>query len=421
MLPDFMANPFININEGSGILVGNLSSLGGAFIPDNLPHREEEISQMSRLLGSLMRNTRPSNIMVYGRTGTGKTSTTRYVVKMLTEATRGSVMVSYINCQIYDSQYSILITLVNFFSRSEEEHIPLSGWPMDRIYAELVRRMQESGKFLLIILDEIDKLVAKGGSDSLYVILKLADDTSAPCSSIIGITNNTSFTESLDARVRSRLNQESLLFPPYDANELKDILAYRTNGLLKEGVLEESAMNLCAAIGAREHGDARKALDLLRIAIDISVRDSKEKVTEVEVISARDRLEVDILRESIRSLPLHSKILLLSCVVTQEMGQRPTLTGEIFENYCNICAELGYQSLSSRRIGDMLSDLDDTGLISSKIQSMGRYGRSRLIQLAENGELLKKYLLEEDALSSFRGRKLGRQVRFKIGDEESTG
>ncbi|MCL4332038.1 MAG: hypothetical protein M1162_00765 [Candidatus Thermoplasmatota archaeon] len=189
--------------------------------------------------------------------------------------------------------------------------------------------------------------------------------------------------------------------------------------MLREGSLDESALNLCAAIAAREHGDARRALDLMRISIDIAVRDNTERVTENEVMAARERLEVDVLRESIRSLPLHSKILLLSCVVTQEMDQRPMLTGEIYENYVSICKELGYSSLSFRRIGDMLTDLDDVGLVSSKIQSMGRYGRSRLTQLAENSQTMRKYLMEEEALQAFRGSNLGRQSRLKFGEDSS--
>ncbi|EQD37504.1 cell division control protein 6, partial [mine drainage metagenome] len=166
--------------------------------------------------------------------------------------------------------------------------------------------------------DEIDKLVQKNGGDSLYVILKAADESRGTKTSIIGITNDTSFTENLDSRVKSRLNQESIVFPPYNSQELKDILEPRVKGVVKDGSIEESAINLCAAIGAQEHGDARKAIDLMRISIEIAIREGDESITTSHVYRARDRLETDVLKETIRTFPTHTKILVLSCITASE-------------------------------------------------------------------------------------------------------
>ncbi|WP_276968716.1 Cdc6/Cdc18 family protein, partial [Metallibacterium scheffleri] len=161
-------------------------------------------------------------------------------------------------------------------SISDVDSIPLSGWPLDRVYSELNTRIEKSKRYIVIILDEIDKLVEKNGGDSLYVILKAADESKNSKTSIIGITNDTSFTEKLDSRVKSRLNQESIIFPPYNASELKDILEPRVKDIIKENSIEEAAINLCAAIGAQEHGDARKAIDLMRIAIELAIRENSD-------------------------------------------------------------------------------------------------------------------------------------------------
>ncbi|MFG1519043.1 MAG: ORC1-type DNA replication protein [Thermoplasmataceae archaeon] len=406
-----MANPFLNLKKDNPILIGDLSSLGVSFVPGNLPHREKEIEQLTSLLGSLMRGSRPSNIMLYGKTGTGKTSTARYVASMLLEASGDKNSVAYINCQIFDSPYSILVSIVQSIG-GDGEQIPPMGWPLDRIYSELLKRLKLMNKNIIIILDEIDKLTEKNGGDSLYVILKMCEDSPFPFVSIIGITNNTNFVQELDSRVSSRLGQESIMFNPYNASELRDILKFRTQSVVKDQVLEDSAINLCAAIGAQEHGDARKALDLMRIAIDITIRENKEKVTEAEVNKAREKLETDLLKESVNGLPLHSKIVLLSTVVTQEMDKRPMFSGEIYENYRNICSELGFSPLTSRRVSDIVSDLDDNGLIITRIKSMGRHGRTRLIQVPENNGRIKQYILEDESLESFRGTGMGKQSRF---------
>jgi ORC complex protein Cdc6/Orc1 len=290
---------------------------------------------MVKVLSSILRDMRPSNMLIYGKTGTGKTSTTSFVVSMLREAAPEKVSVCYVNCQVYDSLYSILVNMVNAISSDEEDQIPPLGWPQDRIFTELVSRINSRRIYYVIVLDEVDKLIQKNGSDALYVILKVLDDSRLARASIIGITNDANFLERLDPRVRSRMNQESIMFSPYNAQQLKDIISYRLKGLVKEGSIDESALNLCSAIGAQEHGDARKALDLMRISIEIAVRENREKVTDKEVYEARDRYEMNVVHAAISSLPLQSKMVLLSSVVTQELSKRLMITGEIFENYRN--------------------------------------------------------------------------------------
>src|SRR5579875_833345 len=405
-------NPFLKFTQDTSILLGNLDSLKGSYIPDKLPHREMEIDFLVKVLASVLRNMRPSNVIVYGKTGTGKTSVVRHVSRLLEEAAGDKVKTMYLNCQIYDSPYSILINVVNSLSDPSNDSIPQLGWPFDRIYQEAVSRLERNGQYYLLVLDEIDKIVNKSGSDSLYSILKLLDDTESSRVSLIGITNDTGFSEKLDARVRSRLNNESLMFSPYNANQINDILRYRLDGIVREGVVEESALNLCAAIGAQEHGDARKSLDLLRIAIELAIRDGKQKVTEAEIYAARDKFDMNVLEEAIRSLPLHSKLVLLSAVVTQEISQGLMITGEIFENYRDLCSELGFTPLSSRRISDVISELEEFGLLNSSTRSMGRYGRTRFIKVTGEPATFKHYLLEDDNLASFRGSRIVKQSRF---------
>lgn len=410
-----MPNPFLqdlNDNQNS-ILEGDLSLLGRNYVPDNFPHREGQIDHLVSLLKSVTRNINPSNILIYGRTGSGKTSCVIHVTSLLTEALPGRVIIKHINCQVYDSIYSILVSLVNSLSQNEDQNIPVSGWTIDRIYSELIRRLSAMQVFLLIILDEIDKLIQKGGSDSVYVLLKISDDLKGKGSSIIGITNYIGFLESLDSRVQSRLSQETIMFPPYNAGELKDILEFRIKGILKPGAIDEGTLALCAAIGAQEHGDARKALDLLKLAVEIAIRNGADKVGEKEILQAKETLEVNVLKETIRGLPLHSKFVLLSAILTEEFTKRPSFTGEIYSTYRSIASELGYSPLTPRRVGDIISDLDDYGLITTKIASMGRHGRTRYIKVQEKADEMKSYILDEDTFSEFKGKNIGKQTRFE--------
>ncbi len=329
----------------------------------------------------------------------------------------------YFNCQIYDSPYSILVALANSIQDSTSGSVPPQlGWPpLDRIFQETMARLNRARRFFVLVLDEIDKIVTKNGGDSLYVLLKLIDESGESKLSLIGITNDTGFLEFLDSRVRSRLNQESIFFPPYNATELIDIISFRIKGVVRPGSVEDSAINLCAAIGgAQEHGDARKALDLMRIAIDIAVREGKQKVTEKEVYKARDKLEMDVIKEAIYTLPLQSKIVMLSAVVTQEQDTAMMTTGQIYENYRNICEEIGYPALTSRRVSDLISELEDFGLLSAMTKSMGRYGRTRLIRVVGDHTVIKNHLLEDENLAHFKGgSKIPKQSKFENLVEEN--
>jgi cell division control protein 6 len=413
-------NLFSKYSGSSDLLAGDLGRLSGSYVPESFPHRETEIDHIVRILSSIMRNSRPSNILIYGKTGTGKTSTTQYVTKMLSEAAGDKVRICFVNCQVHDSPYSILTTLVNELSEGKDDQIPPMGWPLDRIYSELISRINRRGGYYLLVLDEIDRLIQKNGGDSLYVLLKVIDDSIDSRTSLIGITNDANILDGLEPRIRSRMNQESILFSPYNASDLRDIISFRLRGVVKDGIVQDSAINLCAALGAQEHGDARKALDLMRISIEIAMRENRKSITDKEIYEARDRFEMDVVKEAIKTLPLQSKIVLLSAVVTQELSSKLMITGEIYDNYRNICNELGFMSLTSRRVSDILSELEDFGLLSATTKSMGRYGRTRFIRVMGQLDLFKKHLLEDENLSLFQGSKIIRQSRFEnvFGNKE---
>ena len=121
------------------------------------------------------------------------------------------------------------------------------------------------GGVLVIVLDEIDKLVKKSGDDTLYNLTRINAELSKSKVSIIGISNDLSFKDFLDPRVLSSLSEEEIVFPPYNAPRLVDILAQRAEAAFVKGAITDGVIPLCSALAAQEHGDARRTLDLLRI------------------------------------------------------------------------------------------------------------------------------------------------------------
>jgi len=206
------------------------------------------------------------------------------------------------------------------------------------------------------------------------------------------------FKEWLDPRVISSLSEEEIVFKPYNAAELRDILLERAKLAFHEGVLSEGAVSLCAALAAAEHGDARRALDLLRVAGELAERKGSSQVLEEHVRCAEKRIEHDRVAEAVRNLPLHSKLVLCSVYLLTKTSLGRLITGDIYEVYCELCGESGLSPLTQRRVSGLISELDTIGLLNSRVVSMGRYGRTKKIRLGIPRSVIREVLSEDERL-----------------------
>jgi cell division control protein 6 len=208
--------------------------------------------------------------------------------------------------------------------------------------------------------------------------------------------------EFLDPRVFSSLSEEEMIFRPYDASELRNILLERSKLSFNEGSLSEAALNVCSALAAAEHGDARRALDLLRVAGEVAERQGAETITDEHVKEAEENIEHNRVVEALKNLPLHSKLVLLS---VYHLDKSSVTTGEIYDVYNRICGELGAGLLTQRRLGTLVNELDVMGLLNAKVVSMGRYGRTKKIRLEISRTLLKNVFGNDDRIGSLIGSK----------------
>jgi len=351
-----------------------------SYTPDELPHRNKEIRQLALILSSALRNEESSNILIYGKSGTGKTIVSRFVCQELERTAKKlgiPVKTAYINCEITDTQYRVLQNLAECFG----ENVPFTGWPTDKVYRTFVDSLDREHQGVVIILDEVDRLVQKSGDDIIYNLTRMNSELKKAKVSIIGISNDLKFKDYLDARVQSSLSEESVVFKPYDARQLEDILNQRATLAFKPDVMDEYIVPLCSALAAREHGDARKALDLLRVSGEIAERESTPRISEKHVRRAKDRIEADSIVEAVRSLPTQSKVLLYSIILLEERKRRIITTGDVYDVYSSLCKKTGLDILTQRRISDLLGELDLMGIIDSTVVSKGRYGRTRQIHL----------------------------------------
>lgn len=411
-----------------------------SYTPSDLPHRRDEINKIATILVSALRGQTPSNILIYGKTGTGKTASAKFVSNELQQTSKEYDVpchVEYINCEVSDTQYRILAQLANGFIQKNKDYIeqrisqlesagdsgelqansvdeaiqglqsdlnaleevPMTGWPTDRVYNSFFEAVDYRKRVVVIMLDEIDKLVEKSGDDTLYNLSRMNSDLEKSRVSIIGISNDLKFTDFLDPRVKSSLGEEEIVFPPYDANQLRDILEPRADVAFQDGVLTSDVIPLCAAFAAQEHGDARRALDLLRTAGELAERSQSNVVEADHVRGAQEKIELDRIVEAIRTLPTQSKIILLSIINLEEDGQSNVNTGEVYNMYKRLCEEIDMDVLTQRRVTDLISELDMLGIINATVVSKGRYGRTKEISLSVPIEESKNVLMADSRLA----------------------
>ncbi len=377
-------------------LFQNKGVLQVRYTPESIPHREDQIKSIASILASTLRGERPSNLFVYGKTGTGKTLSVQYVRDELlkkSEELNVDVRFEYLNCKlkkVADTEYRILAALIGQLGGS----VPATGLPTSKVWSRFIELIDSKKQLIVFILDEVDQAVKKISDDFLYSLTRLNSELSNAQISIIGISNDVTFLENIDPRVRSSLGEEEFVFPPYNAIQLQDILNERCDQAFKEGVVADGVVAKCAAYAAREHGDARRALDLLRIAGELSEREGNESIGEEYIDLANRKMERDKILDIVEAEPKQFQLVLYSILQLTRNARKGGLerfyTGDVYNYYQQICDQTKTDSLTQRRISDIIAEIDMLGLINAKVISKGRHGRTREIRLSVPSNLFDK-------------------------------
>jgi cell division control protein 6 len=365
------------------------------YSPETIPHRDKQIEQVASVLGPCLRGERVSNLFIYGKTGTGKTLSVQRVRdeiirKIKQSNSKVNLKIKYLNCKlrkIADTEYRILAELIKKLGGE----VPPTGLPTDQVYSKFIEIIEREKQLIIIILDEIDHAVKKVSDNFLYNFTRLNSELENSQISVVGISNDLTFLDNVDPRVKSSLSEEEIVFPPYNALQLQDILLERAKRAFKGGVVEEGVISKCAALAAREHGDARRALDLLRIAGELAERENKPKITLEHIDKANDKIEKDKILTVIETEPKQFKIVLMSIInLTESKKIDYIFTGDVYNVYQEICKKTGTETLTQRRVGDIVAEFDMHGLINATVISKGRYGRTKKIKLSIPQHLLER-------------------------------
>jgi cell division control protein 6 len=401
MSDDFLDNIFEKAAIGE-TLIKNRRTLTIDYVPEKLPFRDEETKTVAQTLSVVLKGARPSNLLLFGKPGTGKTAVVKKVIEHLHKKAKElglEVIVPIINTKSANTAYKVLYEIAEDMGINKEEkklQVHFTGLSMGEATDRILDFIGKKKLNVVLVFDEIDSLVDNNGDDILYNFTRANERISkGGFISLIGISNSLTFKDKLDPRVRSSLSEEEMVFNPYKVEQLQKILIDRARVAFNDGAIDGAAINLCAAMAGKENGDARKAIDLLRVDAEIAEREKVDKVEEKHIRLAQEKIEKDTNFEILKNSTTHTKIIIMA-IMKSKIGN----TGEVYEIYSSLCRHTEQEPLTQRRITQIISELDQLGLVISNIMSQGRYGRSQRIKITVPVLTIKEALKDDPILSA---------------------
>jgi len=382
----------------------DLLKIGHVPDADRIVGRDEEISKLAKRLNGAVHGYSPENVMIYGKTGTGKSLVSKHVCERAQNAAQDGVDIgiAYIDCAEDNTETQAVSSLAAKLNDEPATGIsvPHTGLSTSKYYKLLWKTLDAQFDSAIIILDEIDLM----NDDSVLMKLSRAEEAGKiDCSiGIIAISNKIQYVDNVDERVKSSFQHKELFFKPYDANQLREIMFNREDAF-HDGVLTDDVIPLSAAFAAQEHGDARKAIDILRHAGEVAYETGADQVTEEHVRQAQQHAEKDRFRELVNGAPTQAKAALLSMT---ELSVNSTddafLTSRVYDQYEQICAHLDMDVLSVRRFRDVLKEQAFLGVVEIEKINKGSAGGIHLQnRLIEDPNVVRQTILEDSRMQDW--------------------
>lgn len=389
--------------EKENLLFANKNFLDNLTLPSQIIGRERKAKELVRFLLGYKQGLVVPFVSVYGRSGSGKSTVVKFVCENLDDE---DISYAFVNLRkartVFGCANLILTELGQPSLKSAQgintaiEHI--SNAIEQRLSSNRKKNNNGNAKLFVLVLDEFDVLLYdKRGkpSDFIYKLLvmeeKLREKGYLMC--IVAISNNVMSDYEIDDRVRSRIGTSEVFFEPYSRQAVLAILKDRAAKAFS-GPVDYEILQYCADQSSQEHGDARRAIDLLRVAAEIAGKRGGEKISKMHVDAALARLQKDRVSTTLSSASFHLKLAAAALArisyLTQEVWHS---TSTVYNQYRRIITDEednNTKPLTYRRIAELLTELENMGLVISHTSSKGRHGYGTQYKLVVPPEAIGK-------------------------------
>ncbi len=385
----------------------NREVLQTTYIPEVLLHREAQIRELTRKLLPTLEGRPCSNILLSGNVGTGKCTVILHVLKQLvTECQKKgwkSPLKAVINCKDSNTDYRVFAQL----AAAVGEEVPNTGLPTEEVFKRFKDHLDTERQTMIVVLDEIDQLIKKPTTESsptlLHRLTSINTELQKAQVCLIGIMNNLKPGEYLSTHLLSILAGEKIVFHPYQAAEIREILQQRAALAFYAEAIDSSALEHTMVLATQPYGDACVAINLLRVAGELAEKESAKKVTKMHVQHAQSLLEQEAFLVALKTLSHQSKLVLYSIYLLKTNNLTEISTGDVIDAYIQLCKALDNDPLTSRHVSNLIGDLEALELINAPIISRGIFGRTRQIKIRIPEGVLASFLEDNDLIKKLKG------------------
>ncbi len=365
-------------------------SLAPEFLPDKLPHRENQLRDLVASFKHLV--TSPGSfsqkVLLVGSVGTGKTATARIFGRDFVRIARQrhiNLRYVHVNCHRNRMLYNVVLEV----ARQLEVPLPQRGLSVQEMYTAILSYLDETNVYAIVTLDEFDYFASIAGSDAVYFLVRTYDEYPDMIKRLnfIFITRSTASLSLLDSATESYLLKHIIKFDPYTSKELYDILKYRASQAFYEGVVEDDVLKYIAEIEGVDkggRGNARFALELLMLAGEAAEKEGSLKVTVEHVRKAFSVISPDVamVSEAIYYLPLHELILLWAIIRLLKNNPQPYVRmGDVEKEYIMLCEMLNEEPRRHTQVYEYVMNLKRASIIDTRISGKGYRGRTTLLSI----------------------------------------
>jgi len=402
----------LEFDEQDG-LIRDRSLLDPNYVVDEgrIVGRDEQLQEVTKMLRVALGDNRPPNLFLYGPSGTGKSLITKAVCKNISQICKNRDIgfgTIEINCQDLDT---LGVTVYELAQQAATEagvelQVPKHGVSTKEKWDELFRIINTHFDSFVFVLDELDMLIGRRDKQEpafsrlLYQLSRAgADDDLTAYISVVAISNDTRMMESVGSRAVSSFTPEDVHFDDYDATQLRAILRRRQDAF-HEGVVDDDVIPLAAAFAAQTHGDARKAIDLMRVAGELAEREGDERAREEHVREAQEKVEKNRVLEVIRGISSQKKLCLYATATVAaqtDNGTARSTTG--YRVYQFLTDSLNADQYHQETYVNKMKELTTYSLVDFERRSHGpSSGMFLEFQFAEQPETILDTLREDSRI-----------------------